>query len=123
MRYLGTVDCKRFPEAEAALINALRADTNECVRFEAALALSRSCCCTKKVLEALVITVSGRRSNDPAETSERVKAVAAVALQHCLLCYTEVEAVKPPEPGPPELPQARGRPAGARRLRHKRRSG
>jgi hypothetical protein len=102
VRYLGTVDCKRFPEAEAALINALRADTNECVRLEAALALTRGCCCTRRVLEALVITVSGRKTNDPPECSERVKAVAAVALEHCLQCYTEVQAVKPPETGPAE---------------------
>jgi hypothetical protein len=111
VRYLGTVDCKRFPEAEAALINALRADTNECVRLEAALALTRSCCCTRKVLEALVVTVSGRKTNDPPEKSERVKAVAAVALEHCLHCYTEVEPVKPLESGPPEPSKPEAGPA------------
>ena len=110
VRYLATVDCKRLPEAEAGLINALRADTNECVRFEAALGLGRSCCCTKKVLEALVITVSGRKSNDPAETSERVKAMAAVALERCLLCYSETAAAKPPEPPPPARPEPAPRP-------------
>ena len=52
LRYLGTVDCRRYPEAEAALVNGLRADENECVRLEAARALNRGCCCTKKVLEA-----------------------------------------------------------------------
>ena len=39
VRYLGTVDCHYWPEAQAALIIALRADRNECVRLEAALAL------------------------------------------------------------------------------------
>jgi hypothetical protein len=46
VRYLGTVDCNRYPEAEKALIKALRTDRNECVRFEAALALGNGCCCT-----------------------------------------------------------------------------
>ncbi len=57
VRYLGTVDCRRYPEAEAALVGALRGDENECVRWEAALALGRGCCCTRKVLQALVDTV------------------------------------------------------------------
>jgi hypothetical protein len=39
VRYLGTVDCHYWPEAQDALANSLRADRNECVRFEAALAL------------------------------------------------------------------------------------
>src|SRR5262249_25016443 len=47
VRYLGTVDCRRWPEAEDGLINALRADRNECVRMEAAFQLGRGCCCTK----------------------------------------------------------------------------
>src|SRR5262249_23228318 len=39
VRYLGTVDCNWWPEAQDALVNALRADRNECVRLEAAWAL------------------------------------------------------------------------------------
>lgn len=109
IRYLGTVDCRRYPEAEAALINGLRADENECVRFEAALALGNGCCCTKQIIEALTLTVSGRKSNDPAETSERVKCAAAVALARCLARYCETgdapkQPEKPGEPGKIEEP-------------------
>src|SRR5262249_26693728 len=83
VRYLGTVDCHWFPEAEAGLINALRGDTNECVRLEAALALGSGCCCNKKTIAALNMTVSGsNKDGKPSENSERVKAAAAYALQH-----------------------------------------
>ena len=112
IRYLGTVDCRRYPEAEVALINGLRADENECVRLEAAMALNRGCCCTKKVLEALVACVSGRKTNEPAETSPRVRATAAWALEKCIACYAEEETptaspekavpLPPPTPGEPE---------------------
>jgi hypothetical protein len=112
VRYLGTVDCHRFPEAQAALINALRADQNECVRWEAAMALGNGCCCGKKVIEALTLTVSGsRRDGNPIECSPRVRACAAKALDHCLAVYCEpaVEAemqVRPEAPPPvrPEVP-------------------
>ncbi len=40
VRYLGTVDHHYYPEAEAALVAALRADRNELVRLEAAQALA-----------------------------------------------------------------------------------
>lgn len=95
VRYLGTVDCRRFPEAEAALISSLRGDENECVRFEAALALGSGCCCTRKVLEALVVTVSGRKTAEPAETSPRVRAAAAIALERCLMKYCDLEVLTP----------------------------
>ena len=36
IEYLGTVDSHRWPEAQKALINGLRQDPNECVRFAAA---------------------------------------------------------------------------------------
>ena len=72
VRYLGTVDCNYWPEARDALINALRADRNECVRLEAAMALSRGCCCNKGTITALVLTVSGSRADgNPAENCER----------------------------------------------------
>ncbi|HEY1860769.1 MAG TPA: hypothetical protein VGG61_10465, partial [Gemmataceae bacterium] len=58
VRYLGTVDCHWWPDAEKGLINALRADRNECVRFEAALALSHGCCCTREVINRLIICVN-----------------------------------------------------------------
>jgi hypothetical protein len=111
VRYLGTVDCERYPEAEEALINALRGDTNECVRYEAALALGRGCCCTRNTIEALSLTVSAsRKDGNPAERSPRVRAAAAVALQNCLARYCEVRPIEPallerPEaPAPPEVP-------------------
>lgn len=115
VRYLGTVDCRRYPEAEAALINALRGDANECVRLEAALAFRNGCCCSKKVIDALTVAVSGEKSADPAETSPRVRCVAAEALERCLAMHCDVDAPKPPEkavtdPKPEDPPEA-GRPA------------
>jgi hypothetical protein len=111
VRYLGTVDCRYWPEAQKALINALRGDRNECVRLEAALALGRGCCCTKPVLEALVRTVGGDdRDGFPAERSPRVLAAAQQAMHHCLSCYAEVTVgpatpgERPEKPTPPEKP-------------------
>ncbi len=113
VRYLGTVDCHYWPEAEAALIGALRGDKNECVRFEAALALGNGCCCTKKTIEALTIVVScSDRDGAPKETSPRVQAAAWAALNHCQSCYVapaEPAAATPqatPEGAPPVGPPA-----------------
>jgi hypothetical protein len=84
VRYLGTVDCNRFPEAEKALIKALRTDRNECVRWEAALALNKGCCCNKHTMEALLLTATGSdKDGNPVETSPRVKHAAASALALC----------------------------------------
>ena len=58
VKYLGTLDCHYWPEAEEALIGSLRGDRNECVRYEAAVALSKGCCCTCKVIVALSHVVS-----------------------------------------------------------------
>src|SRR5262249_35811506 len=114
------VDCNYWPEAQDALINALRADRNVCVRLEAALVLNRGCCCTRPIIMALVLTVSGGTDDgNPAEDCERVKMAAFAALEHCLECYVEVvpAPVKVPEGGEdkpkvrPELPgQAKGGP-------------
>lgn len=113
VRYLGTVDCHWFPEAEAALVKALRGDTNECVRLEAAISLGQGCCCTKKTIAALMLTVSGsNKDGKPAENSERVKAAAMYALQHCLACYSEevpVEKITEP-PRTPVEPPTNGKP-------------
>ena len=54
IRYMSTVDCNWWPEASAALINSLRADKNECVRLEAALALQRGCCCNSRTILSIV---------------------------------------------------------------------
>jgi len=91
VRYLGTLDCHWYPEAEAGLIAALRADRNECIRLEAALALRQRCCCTKKTMAALQIAASGsNRDGNPGERCVRVRWAALEALQACLLqCTTE----------------------------------
>ncbi len=112
LRYLGTVDCRYFPEAEEALTTGLRRDPIECVRWEAAMALGNGCCCTKKVLQALVDCLSSNpKDGAVAESSERVRAAAHFALNNCLSRYEEVVPAKkrdkPPEgPGdkPPEKP-------------------
>jgi hypothetical protein len=85
------------------------------------MALGNGCCCTKKTIAALTIsvygvdkeglTVAGSFSDGfPVETSERVKASALAALQHCLSCYTETATPGPekPERGPekPDKPVA-----------------
>jgi hypothetical protein len=102
VRYLGTVDCHYWPEARDALVNALRADTNECVRWEAAMALGRGCCCNKETVRALSITVSGTdEDGNPTETSERVRAAAAGALDHCLVrLHATLPVGAPPEQAP-----------------------
>jgi hypothetical protein len=104
VRYLGTVDCNYWPDAQVALIASLRADRNECVRLEAALALGRGCCCNRATIKALALTVEGgNEDGNPRESSERVKAAAHAALEHCLSAYSEVETVPPaPEPPGPE---------------------
>lgn len=107
VRYLATVDCRRFPEAEAALINALLADTSECVRLEAAIALGNGCCCTKATVQALMQSVSGKAGDNPPETSPRVRRAAARALERCLArCsdWAHEEPRRPEAPTPPEKP-------------------
>jgi hypothetical protein len=95
VRYLSTVDCHFFPEAADALIGALRTDTNECVRWEAAMALGTGCCCSRKTMEALLITVTcSNKDGNPSETSPRVRAAAMMSLQHCLNCVCESQVVK-----------------------------
>jgi hypothetical protein len=96
VRYLGTVDCHYWPEAQEALVNALRADRNECVRLEAAWALGRGCCCTRFIIKELAICVEGSDADgNPSETSDRVRAAAQGALAHCLACFMEVKEAAP----------------------------
>ena len=110
IRYLSTVDCHYWPEAEVAIISGLRDDRNECVRYEAALALLNGCCCNARTIEALNIVVAGsEKDGKPSETSERVRCAALAALQGCLLRYQPPEPAPPPEkPEPPESPRASG---------------
>jgi hypothetical protein len=106
VRYLGTVDCHYFPSARDALIGALRQDTNECVRWEAAMALGSGCCCNAETMKALAITVSGTdEDGNPFETSERVRAAAAGSLQHCLACVGAHTVPLMPEPETAPMPR------------------
>ncbi len=101
VKYLASVDCHYWPEAEETLIAALRADRNECVRYEAAVAFMNGCCCTPKVVMALSITVScSSQDGHPSEKSARVRAVAAHALDRCLSCVScepELPPLVPPK--------------------------
>lgn len=110
VRCLAYADCNWYPEAEAALIIALRTDRNECVRYEAAQVLGSGCCCTRKSIQALALAASGsKKDGNPPENSPRVKAAAYVSLQHCLNCFAEIEELDPlPKPESPErLPDPR----------------
>ncbi|MFO0804503.1 MAG: hypothetical protein U0791_15435 [Gemmataceae bacterium] len=96
VQYLGTVDCHVWPEAEDALIGALRGDRNECVRLTAAQVLLNCCCCTKKVIKALTEAASGTDCDGfPAEKSCRVRAAAQAALEKCLTCFCDMESKCP----------------------------
>lgn len=120
VRYLGTVDCHYWPEAGKALVTALRSDRNECVRYEAALALANGCCCNKTTIETLIIVLScSDRDNFPKETSARVHAASRIALEKCLSCFEDVTPVKqnienPEKPGDnkkQDNPEKAGQPA------------
>jgi hypothetical protein len=100
IEYLAKKDCKRYPEAEAALIAALRAEKNECVRYAAAKALLNGCCCTTNVMKALIVCVNAsNKDGNVAEDSERVRLTAFAALEKC--SRTVQPAEQPPEK-PPE---------------------
>lgn len=104
VRYLGTVSCKYYPEAEPALISSLRGDPSECVRIEAAKAFANGCCCSKKTIAALTLAVNGgTKDGFPSEQSECVRALAFVALQVCVATYQE--PAKPPEKANPAKPE------------------
>jgi hypothetical protein len=99
VEYLGTVDCRYWPKARTALIAALRADPNECVRFAAARALNSGCCCNKDTIKALQISVAGDDSDgSPPELSPRVRGEAFAALQNCLVRIPPVISVEPVKP-------------------------
>lgn len=118
VQYLGTVDCHYYPEAEVSLIGSLRADPIECVRLAAAEALGSGCCCNKKTIEALTITVSGSaRDGNPSETSLRVRIAAYNALQRCVSSYcgsgaAEAESSVMPRPEVPQSPEMVPGPSG-----------
>lgn len=102
VQFLGTLDCRYYPAAAQALADALRTDPSECVRFAAAVALNRACCCSAVTVKALMATVSGTDADgNPAERSARVRVTACSALERCLACYTPpAEDVPPPKTDP-----------------------
>lgn len=127
VEYLGTVDCNYFKDARKALLDSLRTDTNECVRYAAARVLANGCCCGKDTIRALTTTVMGMAAvidadgkttdGSPAETSERVRCAAMIALQNCLssappepIVPTPVRDIDegPERPVAPELPPTEG---------------
>ena len=67
IRYMAGADCHYWPEVTEALIGSLRADLNECVRLDAALALGRGCCCNRATMRALTMhRLRQRRERQPA---------------------------------------------------------
>lgn len=101
IEFLATVDCRYYPEAEAGLLAGLRAEKNECVRIAAAKAFASGCCCSPKVVKALLISVNcSNKDGFPAEASELVRTYAYVALERCLRKCMEEEPEAPPEPPP-----------------------
>jgi hypothetical protein len=107
LEFLGTKNCKRYPEAEAALINGLRAEKEECVRLAAARALQKGCCCTLKVMKALLLCVNGsKKDGNPVEDSPAVIAAARIALERCVMnCGSTAE--EPPEKPAPSKPESK----------------
>jgi hypothetical protein len=103
VKELGTADCHYWPEAEDALVGALRNDRNEWVRLAAAETLGQGCCCTKKTIVALTNACTCSSADGaPAEKSPRVVAAACAALERCLnaVCATPIvsETVVPEGP-------------------------
>jgi hypothetical protein len=85
VKYLATVDCYYYPEAEYSLIAALRADRNEAVRLEAATVLGGCRGVTVRILDALHLTATAQETDgNPAETSERVRSAARISLNKLL---------------------------------------
>jgi hypothetical protein len=98
-----------------SLIRALRADRDEAVRCQAASALARGRCCTKEALAALTLAVTGEATDgNPPETSARVKAAAAHALELCAVGYwPHIPAAAPRDAAPEPAGAAPGQsPAG-----------
>jgi hypothetical protein len=91
VKYLATINCYYFPEAESALIAALRTDCVEIVRYEAALGLGNGPALTEKMLEALNMTALGLSlDGNPVEASEQVREAARHSLRRCSsrgLCF------------------------------------
>ncbi len=104
IRFLGTVDCHYYPEAQKALLSALRCDRSPCVRWEAAHSLANGCCCSQATIEALTISITASdKDGNPSENCLMVRAEAYRALQVCLSC--KVQPGGPAEQTRPEMPK------------------
>ncbi|HVK17370.1 MAG TPA: HEAT repeat domain-containing protein, partial [Fimbriiglobus sp.] len=104
VQYLGTLDCHYWPEAEDALVAALRVDRNEWVRLEAAKTLLKGCCCTKKTITALTMAATcSDADGNPTEKSPRVVAAAQEALNKCLQAVCQGPAAMEAVPVVPEV--------------------
>jgi hypothetical protein len=103
IRFLGTVDCHYYPEAQKALLSALRCDRSPCVRWEAAHSLANGCCCSQATIEALTICITAsEKDGNPSENCLAVRVEAYRALQVCLSC--KVQPGGPAEQSRPEMP-------------------
>ena len=84
VKYLGTIDCRFYPEVEFGLVAALRSDSCESVRYEAAVAIGSISVLTLKMLEALNMAALGiDLDGNPSETSDRVRIAARMSLYRC----------------------------------------
>ncbi len=71
------------------------------MRIAAAKAFANGCCCSPKVVKALLTSVNcSNKDGFPAEASEVVRTYAYVALERCLRKCMEAEPDAPPEPPP-----------------------
>lgn len=102
VQYLATIDCHFYPEAEAGLIAALRADRIESVRFEAAQAMGNCRCMTPRMIDAVRMAAMGMDTDgNPGETSDRVRQAAREALNRCPQCQGGPGPM-PPTTTPPQ---------------------
>ncbi|QDV14448.1 hypothetical protein CA51_43480 [Rosistilla oblonga] len=105
------IDVRYYPEAEATLISALRADSSVCVRLEAAKTIATLPVCTPPLIKALQVCIAGTDvDGNPGELVPAVREQATVALNHCECCSPNLAA---PANQRPEYPESRVVPAAA----------
>ncbi|MCH7688875.1 MAG: hypothetical protein IH899_19695 [Planctomycetes bacterium] len=131
IKFLGTVDCAAYPDAQVMLIDSLKNDPSERVRLEAAKAIKEQfgrgkdeglsaiftsrrekrrydhCrgCCGEDALNALSEVAYERdETGCHLEPSERVRKEAREALTVCVSCCSEQSAEMPIEPQEEETP-------------------
>lgn len=111
IRELQGVDVRYHPEAEKALVAALRTDPSECVRYDAARTLTTLPVCTKAIADALQVCVEGsHRDGNPGELSPRVRIQAEAALAHCQQCLPPGDVSDQERPEYPAIPASPNNP-------------